>query len=303
MSIKQFWTIIGRVHEASPDDMKLKCSLLAKELQQLQPHELKSFDDHFTDCFFRCYTWDVWGAAHVICNGCGDDSFMDFRSTLISLGSKPFETALKDADALAQFEINPDWARYEGYQYVSSMVFREATGQEPECDCPECHPGSSPKKKIHPKEPAGIPFAEWEMSSRFPKLVAKYGYEDSDWLGGKIRKDKQASDGEKARRLAILMLEAGIIPSCGLIPPPRIVARVLRDGHAPESTGRKCTWEPCELNEWHFWIAVGRLEEARPEDLESRPDLVGVKLSLDVGAAEVNDFEGWTRTIVARGLT
>ncbi len=302
MNVEQFWAIVERVHAASPDDMEVKCTLLAKELRQLQLDELKSFDDHFGDCFFRAYTWNVWGAAFVICNGCGDDSFMDFRFTLISLGRKPFETALADADSLGQFDINPDWAQYEGYQYVSSKIYKELGGEEPECDCPECRPAGSPKNKTHPKEPAGIPFIEWEMSSRFPKLAAKYEFKDSEWRDGKIRSDKRARDEEEAGRLAVRMLEAGIIPTCGLIPPPRIVARVLRDGHAPESTGRKLTWKPYELDEGRYWIAVGRLQNVRPEELASRPDLLGIKLNLDVGAAGANDFDDWTRTIRARGL-
>jgi len=140
------------------------------------------------------------------------------------------------------------------------------------------------------------------MSSRFPKLTAKYGFKDSDWLDGKIRLTKQARDEEKAGQLVILMLEAGIIPACGLIPPPRIVAQVLRDGHAPASTGRQYAWEPCELDEGHYWIAVDKLQKVQPGEPTSRPDLLGIKLNLDFGAAGVNNFEDWIQTIRARGL-
>ena len=62
------------------------------------------------------------------------------------------------------------------------------------------------------------------------------------------------------------------------------------------------SWEPYELDEGHYWIAVGKFQNIRPEELKSRPDLLGVKLSSDVGAAGVNDFENWARTIKARGL-
>ena len=226
----------------------------------------------------------------MINNGCGDDSFMDFRATLISLGRTPFEAALADADSLADFNIDPAWARYEGYQYVAGKVYREMSGKD------------VPRSRSHPKKTTGVRFNEWEMSPRFPKLVAKYGYKDADWLGGKVRRDKRAKDEGMADRLATLMLEAGIIPSCGLIPPPRIVARVLRMGRAPESTGRQYTWEPYELDEGHYWIAAARLQGIRPEELRSRPDLQGVKLCLDVGTAEVNNFEDWTRTLKERGL-
>ena len=37
----------------------------------------------------RAYTWEVWGAAYVVEDGCSDDCFRDFRAYLISLGQGP----------------------------------------------------------------------------------------------------------------------------------------------------------------------------------------------------------------------
>jgi hypothetical protein len=62
--------------------MPAKRRLLADESRRLSPEEVLSFEEHFSDCFWRADTWDVLGAAHVINNGCGDDGFMDFRAAL-----------------------------------------------------------------------------------------------------------------------------------------------------------------------------------------------------------------------------
>ena len=290
MNTPEYWSLVDRVHAASRNDMKKKCDLLATELRQLSPAEVCSFEDHFSDCLYRAYTWDIWGAAFVINDGCSDDSFMDFRSTLISLGRAPFEAALTNADSLAEVNIESEWATFEGYQYVAPKVYESLTGEE------------MSRRVRPPQSVSGIPFNEWEMSLRFPKLAAKYGYQDSHWLYLKEQLEKGDRDVQAADRLMALMLEAEIIPSCGLVPPPRIVAKVLRLGRAPESTGRQFAWEPYELDEGHYWIAVNRLQKIRPEALRSRPDLQGVKFNSDVGATGVNEFDDWIQTLRDRGL-
>ena len=291
MNIDQFWNIVDRVHADSAGDMDLKCRLLTKELQQLACSEVKSFDEHFSDCLYRAYVWDLWGAACLIEGGCSDDSFMDFRSTLISLGRPVFESAVVNADSLADFNIAPERATYEGYQYVAPTVYQEITGNHIERD------------KMHPQEVGGAPFKEWEMSQSYPKLAAKYGHDDADYLHLKEREDKELWDLKLAEKLADLMLEAGIISSSGLIPPYRMVAQVLRLGRAPASTGRQLSWKPCDLDEGIYWLAIARLENMQPEDIKSRPDLAGGKLKLDVASPEIDDFEEWTAHVKERRLS
>src|SRR6266481_2140878 len=103
MSIDEFWSIIGRVHAGAPSNMDEKCRLLAAELQRLSCEEILSFGNHFRDLFFEAYNWELWAAAFMINKGCSDDSFMDFRATLISLGRDVYEAGLRDADSLAEF--------------------------------------------------------------------------------------------------------------------------------------------------------------------------------------------------------
>jgi hypothetical protein len=302
MTIDEFWNIVDRVHAASPGDMKAKCTLLAGELERLPPDEVKSFGGHFTDCFFRSYTHDIWGAAFVIGNGCGDDSFMDFRSTLISLGRKPFEAAMADADSLAEFEIDPGWAKYEGYQYVAGTVYKKMIGREPDCDCAQCRAPDSPKPKTHPREPAGTGWNEWEMSSRFPRLAAKYGFKDSDWMSSKIQADKADLKLRVSKQTADVLLRSGTIPACGLIPPFQIVRQVVQSGKSPNSAGFEYNWEPYTLEEGHYWSTVMLLERMPPAEKAIRPDLVNVKLRLDLECPGAENFDDWMESLKKRGL-
>ena len=284
MSIEEFWELVEMVHRSAPDDMEAKCRNLGEELRKLPLHEVLWFYRHFWELSFRAYDWGVWGAACVICDGCSDDSFMDFRATLISMGKDLYEAALADADSLAEFNLNPDWAQYEGYQYVAQNVYEEHAGRLPDHE-------TGPERQ-HPSEPTGIPFNQWEMSKRFPKLVAKYGYKDSDWIFVKVEQEKAAKDFEASFRLANLMIESGIISRNGLIPPVRVVRQILRTGKSPGGNG--FTWKPFELeDEGHFWHAVDQLENRSS---------AGPRFKLDVGAPDAADYEEWMESLKKRGL-
>lgn len=288
MNIDEFWNLVERVHAAAGGDMKAKCALLAEELRGLPKTEALSFGSHFADCWHQAYSWDVWGAAFVIRGGCSDDSFMDFRATLISLGRAAFETAMTQPDSLVNFNINREWAAFEGYQSVVDEACAEKPGGRR-------YRGNRRKR---PKEPAGVRWKEWELSRQFPKLAARYGHQDSQWLWRKKEKDAK----NMAERVVTIMLESGLIPHCGLIPPLRVAASVLRTGASPKTTGRQYTWEPFELEERHYWLAASRLEKISAKELKARPDLRGVSLRLDTGASGASDFSDWAQMLAERGL-
>lgn len=287
-----FWDIVERVHAGSPDDMRRKCSLLQNELTRLPLAEVLSFEEHFGDCYMQANTWDIWGAAYLIHRGCSDDGFMDFRSTLISLGRGPFEAALANADSLAGFDIDSEWACFEGYQYVASKVYREVHKYEP----PE-----RVRDIRYSDGPRGEPFDEEEMTPRFPRLVAKFHHRDTDPDVLRAKRVQKKRFEEASERVREILLK-GVIPASGLVPPPRIVSQVLRTGRSPESSGRKFQWEPIELDEGNFWTALFRLERPAPDDLNCRPDLEGKRVVLDTGCGDVNDYDGWISSLIERGL-
>jgi hypothetical protein len=70
--------------------------------------------------------------------------------------------------------------------------------------------------------------------------------------------------------VADLLLDAHLIPPCGLIPPFRVVAAVLLTGGSSGGMSPGCIWEPFTLFEDQYWQAIEHLERLTPEDLKSR---------------------------------
>jgi hypothetical protein len=166
MTLDQFWEIVDGAHRASGGDMEKKCDLLDAELRRLSLDEVRSFHAHFTDCLDRAYTWPIWAAAYIMGGGCSDDSFWDFRSTLISMGRDTFERAMADPESLADLDLEDgSEMQWEGYQYVPSKVEEALSGGQ---KFPRPHP--------HPKEPSGDSWDEGKVAELYPKLAKRYGY-------------------------------------------------------------------------------------------------------------------------------
>jgi hypothetical protein len=167
MTLDQSWTIVEEVHRDSGGDMDTKCESLGNRLRRLPLEEVQSFDEHFTDCTHRAYNWQLWAAAYIICHGCSDDSFSDFRSTLISMGREIFEKALADPQSLADKHYDAEQANYEGYQYVASIAYEEMSGGEP-----------IPLSGLQPEEPSGQNWDESKVGVLYSKLAKAYNYRD-----------------------------------------------------------------------------------------------------------------------------
>ena len=306
MNVDEFWDIVGRVHRASGGNMNVKCDLLERELRQRSRGEIRSFKEHFDFCFERAYTWGLWGAAFVIRRGCGEGSFRNFRSALISLGREQYEQCLTDPDALAAVNLDAKNVAIEGYQHVAARLL----GQDPP---PSDADAASPDGLRPARKPTGVPFKEWEMSARYPKLVAKYGYKDSDWLSRKEeaeRTDKKydytiARAGQENHRqgvLAELWLDAGVIPPSGWIPPRPVVARVLREGQFVNGT-QQTQWLPFELKEEDYWRALAWLEKAGATALNQGSQPIEPKqLRHDHTIPRNDDYVAWIRSLKDRGM-
>jgi hypothetical protein len=163
MNTDQFWQIIDEIHAESTGDMDRKCKLLKQRLSHLGEQELKEFIDHFDSADAAAYTWPLWGAAYVMHGGCSDDSFDDFRATLISQGRAVYERALKDPESLADLTFDDEEAIcYEGFQFVAHDVAKEKLSE-------------FPKRTIAPpKDPTGEEWDEGSVDLLYPKLAAKY---------------------------------------------------------------------------------------------------------------------------------
>ena len=158
MNIDEFWRVIDQVHEQSAGVMDTKCELLKSELDKLSDDDLKSFSNHFDTVDVQAYSWSLWGAAYVMNGGCSNDSFSDFRATLISLGRNVYDAALRDPNSLAQVEYDDNDSCYEGFQYVRNDVL-------------ESRFGDIPSREIEfPTSPSGEEWDEDSVEELYPEL-------------------------------------------------------------------------------------------------------------------------------------
>lgn len=285
MSIDQFWHFVGAVHSMSPNDMEAKCNNLDAALRKLPLHDVQNFERHFNRLLHTAYTWDLWAAACVIGHGCSDDGFMDFRSGLISLGEAPFTNALSNPESLADLNLDPAWAEFEGYQYVAHRVWNESFGKE--------FPGHI--YEPHPNEPAGQRFVEWELSTKYPRLAAKFGHKDSDWYFLRDQAHQQAQKQFSIESLADLMLRAGLISPAGFIPSYKLLRAALNTGSAAPANGNPVTWPPFDLEEGVYWGAVIFLENLPPETLSAYPHIKAGQLKQDL-ISTAPDMATWLRS-------
>ncbi|GAB6141096.1 DUF4240 domain-containing protein [Methylosoma difficile] len=163
MNEQAFWQFFDEVNQAANGDMDVKCELIKDKAAQLSKQDAIDFSHLFNEMMDKAYSWELWAAAYIINGGCGDDSFMDFRSSLIAQGQSIFEQALSDPDSLAEVETDDDydWC-YEGIQYAVSDGVELAAGDVP------------PRKSAHPSDPSGEEWDEDDLADLLPKLDAKY---------------------------------------------------------------------------------------------------------------------------------
>jgi hypothetical protein len=164
MTLDYFWNLVQAVHHDSDGDMDLKCKLLDERLRKLTCDEVRAFGEHFGKLVYRAYSWELWAAAFIIGHGCSDDSFMDFRSALISMGRDVFENALVDPESLADINYSAEQAFYEGYQYIVGKVYRHMGGQR------------VPRSRTRPAEPSGRKWEETKVAELYPKLARHYNF-------------------------------------------------------------------------------------------------------------------------------
>jgi len=96
MDTTTFWRLVADTRAAAGHDTGRQSQLLEHRLSDLPAQQIVGFQRIRHRLDQRAYTWDLWGAAYVIEDGCSDDCFRDFRAYLISLGRGPYEAALRD---------------------------------------------------------------------------------------------------------------------------------------------------------------------------------------------------------------
>jgi hypothetical protein len=182
MNGSKFWKIIEHVHAQAGDDMNKKCEVIKKEMAKLSKAEALAFSRLFDTMMDRAYTWQLWGAAYIINGGCSDDTFSDFRASLISRGAHAFEKAIADPDSLAEEVFDEQAWFHEGYEYSIFDGLKSILGDVPEREMP-CQ-----------QEPYGDAWTWESIDSRYPKLAKKFPSACSTTMPGVLSSQLQAED-------------------------------------------------------------------------------------------------------------
>jgi hypothetical protein len=162
MDEDSFWKIVQTVNDSSGGDMDQKCDELRQQISALPRDAALDFARLFDAKMDEAYCWPLWGAAYIIHGGCGDDTFSDFRASLISRGREAFQRALSDPDSLANEDgFDESGWFYEGYQYAVTDGVKSVAGDRPQRKMPD--------------QPSGAEWQEEQVYGLFPKLSAKFG--------------------------------------------------------------------------------------------------------------------------------
>lgn len=176
MSTDAFWSLIAEMKKEYGQDMDASLQWLTGQLTARGPQQAQDFHDILHGYQHLAYQYGLWTAASLMCDGCSDDGFIDFRAWLIAQGKEVYLAALADPDSLADAEAYGG-CQFEALTYAGNTVLETLTGQS-------AYDGTNPaarnalvaelRQDIVYGEGVGYPY-EWdELETYFPRLCAKY---------------------------------------------------------------------------------------------------------------------------------
>jgi uncharacterized protein DUF4240 len=165
-STNPFWSLISDTRRAAGKDTGTQTELLRDRLSRLSPARILEFEGWWRSLDRRLYTWDVWGAAYVIEDGCSDDCFRDFRAYVILLGQDAFKRAAKSPDSLAGVVSDAETGDWEGADDVAPDAYSTATGNDFPADTSDLS-----------GNPRGAPWDDSQVGAlirRYPRLASQF---------------------------------------------------------------------------------------------------------------------------------
>lgn len=176
MSKNDFWNLIADMKKDCGQDMDASIQWMKEQLTALGPQQAQDFHDILHGYRDMAGQYGLWSAASILCDGCSDDGFIDFRAWLISQGKEAYLAALKNPDSLADLEPYGG-CRFELLNYVGSYALKALTGQN-------AYDNSDPlafdalaaelERDIVFGEGIGYPYELDEIAEAFPRLCGKY---------------------------------------------------------------------------------------------------------------------------------
>ena len=161
-----FWQLIADTRAAAGNETDGQSDLLEQQLRRLPPKQIAQFEGIRQRLDRRAYTYELWGAAYVIEDGCSDDCFRDFRGYLISLGRGPYEAALRNPDSLASVAQDAETGNWENADDVAPDAYEGVADED--ISTGDSEPSGDPR---------GTPWDDEQteqLVQRYPRLAARF---------------------------------------------------------------------------------------------------------------------------------
>ena len=171
-----FWTLISQAKEHCGQDQDAFTQWLTARLMELGPEQALNFDHILHGYQDLAYKYGLWNAASIMCDGCTDDGFIDFRCWLIAQGREVYMAALKDPDSLADV-LAYGGCCFEEISYVGDSVYEKLTGRSSYDSFDRTAYQAlmeELKKDIVYGEGIDYPYTWSESAAYLPRLCAKY---------------------------------------------------------------------------------------------------------------------------------
>ena len=161
-----FWQLIADTRADAGNATDKQSDLLEQRLRRLPAKQIAEFERIRQELDRQAYTYELWGAAYVIEDGCSDDCFRDFRGYLISLGRDPYEAALRDPDSLASVAQDAETGNWENADDVAPDAYEGVADEDiPTGDSePSGDPSGDPWDDDHAEQ----------LVQRYPWLAARF---------------------------------------------------------------------------------------------------------------------------------
>jgi Protein of unknown function (DUF4240) len=166
MNDTAFWQLIADTRADAGNATDKQSNLLEQRLRRLPAKQIAEFERIRQGLERRAYSYELWGAAYVIEDGCSDDCFRDFRGYLISLGRGPYEAALRDPDSLASVAQDAETGNWENADDVAPDAYEGVADEDiPTGDSePSGDPSGDPWDDDHAEQ----------LVQRYPRLAARF---------------------------------------------------------------------------------------------------------------------------------
>lgn len=168
----RFWKFID-VARAAYSEVDALYEVLADEVWQLMPHELKEFQVILEGHLARANTKALWHAARICLGEVDASVFLGFRSWLVSRGKVAFEAALAKPDSIAviSFEGEPLWGDGESLVNLAGKAWVQWADED------EGLPFELPGTGIEFRAPPpGDDWSEARIQNTFPALIKRFAH-------------------------------------------------------------------------------------------------------------------------------